>query len=154
MSIENDFLEIVDNNEIADVFSMFHDGGLAGLQKNEESIIIQVDCRYLAEMFQDGFKNFYVELIGLDNCKFVDWDEEVRDDLTYIFATDKEIARSEIIDSAVVIYVNKNYDDSLGGEIRFNVDSIKIYNENMKPLSFTQLVIANDKYWGKFNSKK
>lgn len=96
-------------------------------------------------MFQDGFDYFFVELIGLKHCQFIDWDKNIRTDLNYIFTTEKEIARAEVIKEIIVVYSNEHpFIDSLGGEISFQIDSIQVYDEKMRSITYAQLQEAND----------
>jgi len=46
---------------------------------------------------------------------------------------------------SIVVYSNEHlFNDSLGGEISFQIDSIQVYDEKMRSITYAQLQEAND----------
>ncbi|WP_291723122.1 hypothetical protein [Bernardetia sp.] len=53
---------ITEKQEMADTFSVLHDGTIESYEQKNNSIILKISCIYLAEHINLAFEYFYVEL--------------------------------------------------------------------------------------------
>jgi hypothetical protein len=144
--------EISDISVMADVFSIFHDGCFEEVQQDNKLLCLKVGVEYLAELVIKGNTFFYLELDGVSELKFIDWDKKVLAGPQNIFGTYRGIARAEVRDDLIVIYVNDNGPEEPGGEVSMKISKMKILDEQKTLISFDELVKLSDSYWSKFSS--
>ncbi|KGO91790.1 hypothetical protein [Flavobacterium subsaxonicum] len=94
-------MEAIEN--IKDVFSIFHDGGIEGWEGDDKLLTLTIGCTYLAERINPQFNVFYVELTGVEKLELHPWTLPVIDNtpaLTRpedIFKGDIEITSCEVV---------------------------------------------------------
>ncbi|MDQ3108895.1 MAG: hypothetical protein M3R17_03280 [Bacteroidota bacterium] len=61
------------SEDIADLFSMFHDGGIEEMIADENGHNLKIGLTYLAERIKPEYHFFYLRLISVEKFEFVPW---------------------------------------------------------------------------------
>ena len=140
------------NDQIADVFSILHDGIISTKQIKQEQSKWKINCQYLAAIINPSFDHFFIEFKGLEEFSFTPWwNDETRESYNSI----KDIECSlEILDAKVesgIIVITFNHSSTepnfAGGLYNFKVDSIQIFDQENKTLEYEDLDNLAMKYW-------
>ena len=145
--------------DIADVFSILHDGFIISYESNDEKILLTVECPYLAERINADYELFYIELKGVKKLEFETWSNPV--DLPVqvliqpkdIFQAELEILSAEIIGGNVHVACKQHntcYDYS-GGYLFINAKAIKIYDQGKNELTIDVMGKICNEYWNRVN---
>lgn len=128
-------MNITDN--IRDVFSIFHDGVINSFAGDESSLLLEVECHYLAKRIDKSFNNFYIKLEEIDKLYLQTWPNpfdlpvKVLEKATDIFKAKLEILSVDIKDGNAIIACNQhNLEfDYCGGYLTLTCNSIKVYDQ-------------------------
>lgn len=142
-------------NDIRDIFSIFHDGGIVDCKGDLHKLTLTIQCKYLAELINPDFEVFYIDLIGINKLDFDPWmnpiDLEKIDFNSYeeYLKVDLEILSAEIKDDVVLITCNQHDTDLdfCGGNIIISANDFKLFDYNSKQLTIEQLDSICKKYW-------
>lgn len=142
-------------NDIRDVFSIFHDGGIVDCKGDFHKLTLTIQCNYLAELINPDFENFYLDLIEINKLDFDPWmnpiDLEKIDFDSYedYLKVNLEILSAEIKDNLVVVTCNQhNTDlDFCGGHLMISANKIKLFDHNKTEMTIDQLDSVCRLYW-------
>ena len=139
--------------QIADIFSINHDGTITKLENLNNSLSIQIEIEYLASLKNSSYKVLNYELSGYSNFKFVDTCENNK-----VYTEIKEIEKMELsIFQAKVkgdnVIVGVCSDNCPYGELQFSAKNIKIYDQNYAKIEYNELVNMVKRYWKKWQKK-
>lgn len=147
--------------DIADIFSGFHDGVITAYEGNYEKLLLTVECSYLAERINPDYERFYVEGLNLRKIELHTWrpdnhSEKILFDLKKIFQTELEISRATVIDDDVLVhcYVDDIDYDYSGGALCLNCSDVKIYDQGHTLLTadfFNEIVGG---YWDSIRNRR
>ena len=145
-------------NNIRDIFSIFHDGGIIDYKGDLNKMTLTIQCNYLAELIKPDFENFYVDLINITKLEFDPWINQIdlpkREFNNYeeFLKEDLEIISTEIKDSYVFISCYQHNTDLgySGGNLMISAHDIKVYAHDREPMTIEQLNSICRLYWGKF----
>ncbi len=141
--------------DIRDIFSILHDGGISSWSGDKTTLILTVECQYLAERVDKTFDRFYVELRKVDELLLLIWPNPIElpvQTLTEpkdIFKAELEILSADIEDEKVVIACNQHDTefDYCGGNLTVSCQAIKIFDQNKNELTIEQLERISNEYW-------
>lgn len=141
--------------DIADVFSVFHDGGIVNACHEQGSVSMEIEIPYLAEMISSIYTKFKVRLNDFSNAEFLLWLNEAgavsekMHGTGSIFDADVEILKASAVGKRVALTFNQ-YDPTLnysGGELYFSASSIDIQDESGRLCSVKELRELSAAYW-------
>ena len=142
-------------NDIRDIFSIFHDGGIVDCEGDFDKLTLTIQCNYLAELINPDFENFFVDLIGINKLEFDPWTNpihlEKRDFRSHeeYLKVDLEILSAEIKDDFVLITCNQHDTDLdfCGGNLMISANGFKLFDHNNKQMTMDQLDSISRTYW-------
>ncbi|MCL3782753.1 hypothetical protein EMN47_20400 [Prolixibacteraceae bacterium JC049] len=142
-------------NNIRDIFSIFHDGGIVDCKGDFHKLTLTIQCNYLAELIKPDFENFYLDLIEINKLDFDPWmnpiDLEKIDFDSYedYLKVDLEILSAEIEDDLVVVTCNQHDTDLdfCGGYLMISANEIKLFDHNKTEMTIDQLDSVCRLYW-------
>lgn len=149
-------------NDIRDVFAIFHDGSIIDCEGVFTKMTLTIQCNYLAQLINSEFKNFYVDLIEINKLDFDPWmnptdlkkiDFKSHED--YLKA-DLEILSAEIKGNYVLITCNQHDPDSYysGGDLMVSASNYNLYDHNRNPVTVESLNLICQNYWANVKSQK
>src|SRR5690606_4579782 len=65
--------QAISMQDISDVFSVFHDGGITDFSRKGNDMKMTISCEYLAELISPEFADFHVELKNVQKLEFDPW---------------------------------------------------------------------------------
>ena len=142
-------------NDIRDVFSIFHDGGIVDCKGDFTKLTLTIQCNYLAELINPNFEYFYVDLIGVIRLDFDPWMNPVElekiefnshDDFLKV---DLEILSAEAKDDLVIITCNQHDTDLdyCGGNLMISANDFNVLDHNKTTMTIEQLETVCRQYW-------
>lgn len=149
------------NNDIRDVFSIFHDGGIVDCEGDLDKMTLTIQCNYLAELINPDFENFYVDLIGITKLHFDPWMNPIDLDKIEFNSHEEflkvglEILSSDIKDDYVLITCNQ-YDadlDYCGGNLMISATDFGLYDHDKNVMTIEELDSICILYWDKFSKR-
>lgn len=147
-----------DISEIAEVFSIFHDGGFSGHMLEGDRLTLQVDCEYLAELIHPSFTQFSVLLKNVSRIDYRPWMEPHDLPLRNFekpseFITEYlEIISAEVVDGEVHISTHQADPDLdySGGILCITASSIEVKSEGGTTIPLDELRATARSYWDSF----
>ena len=148
-------------NEMADVFSIFHDGVISGYTGDENLLRIEIYCEYLAKRVNPSYRYFYVEFEGIEKLEFLPWMNPIElpqismKEAKDIFQAPLEILAAEIENDYVKIYCNQ-HNSGLGysgGTILLNCTSAKVFDQGNNAITIEKLTNICNGYWDDFSKR-
>lgn len=147
--------------DIRDIFSILHDGGISEWTGDKCLLTLTVECQYLAERIDKSFDKFYVELLSVDKLELDPWTNPVdlpviiKTDLADIFKAELEILSAEIKDDAVIVTCNQHDTDFdyCGGSLTISCQTIKVFDQNKNELTIKQFGEIGKNYWDEWSKK-
>jgi hypothetical protein len=147
--------------EIADVFSILHDGTIESRTGDENRLMLKVSCIYLAERINSSFEYFYVELSNINTIELNSWPSNMnlppvlKTGLDNIFKDELEI-NSVKIENEIVIVTCLQHDpdaDISGGELKIACNAIQVYDQDKNVITIDELDKLCNAYWDEFKKK-
>lgn len=144
---------------IAEVFSIFHDGSPEDWKYHNGNVTLKVYCTYLAERIDTSYHHFKVEIHNVHQFKYKPWGEtkEIRlmENLSYIEKYTFEISSAEVKNNVVFITC---LEDNMspknpGGEFIIDGNEIEIFDEGGTQLPLEQLIKISKGYWEDFKTR-
>ncbi len=143
--------------DIADVFSIFHDGEIAAWKGNEQLLTLTMDYPYLAEMINPDFEIFYIELYDIEKLDLLTWSNPsdspqlILKDYKKVFQLPLEIGYADIENDSITVscYQRDSKYDYYGGNLHLACKQIKIYDHEKNELTVDELNEFCKKYWAK-----
>ncbi|AHM59127.1 hypothetical protein D770_08910 [Flammeovirgaceae bacterium 311] len=141
--------------DIAEVFSLFHDGSIVGWTGDNDILTLKIDCLYLAERLNADYEYFNLILYKIYRLEFDPWtdpsenNKHFKNSLGEIFEAELEILYADVKDSSVEISFNQadpkyNY---CGGNLYLACEAIKIFDQEMNEIKIDELKSICNNYW-------
>ena len=154
-------MKIEEREDIRDIFSIFHDGGIAAASVKDNALVLDVEVQYLAERVNPEYKGFKVFLYGFRDVEFSTWPSDLEstpvkiNDIQSIFKPELEVLEANLKGNNIEIVCNQHSSayDYCGGELSFNVDSAAVQDESGKLYTIEELDILCKGYWDEWASK-
>ena len=153
---------ITQKQDMADVFSVLHDGMIEEHKIEDGNLILELYCQYLAKNINPSYEFFLVKLNQLKSISLMPWLKDSQEEIFWkdtelIFQKGLEILNAEVISENIIrVFCDCNYefDSSLnyvGGTLEFDCHSIRIFDEEKKEISLDFLKEIAIKYWEEFS---
>lgn len=149
---------VTNTENVRDIFSIFHDGTIAGWKGDKSSLTLKIECQYLAEKIDPTFEDFFVELTDIGKLVLVVWmnsielEQEYFVELKDIFQAELEILSAEIENDLIKVSCNQSDTtfDYFGGTLYISCKDIKVFDQNRVELTIDRLDQICKQYWDKF----
>lgn len=141
--------------DIEDIFSILHDGTIESWNGDINKLTLKVSCLYLAELIDNSFEYFYIELYNINKIELFAWmnpinlEQKIFTELEDIFKAELEILSADKKENDVIIACNQHdlEFDYCGGNLTLNCEEIKIFDEMKNHLSIDDIDNICNKYW-------
>ena len=148
-------------SDIAAMFSVMHDGGIAAWSGDFAGLRLRVEIEYLARRISSAFRYFEIELVHVRDLRFSTWPNDeaapprVVSDPDRIFHAELEILSAEVHGTGVRVICNQPSPnlDYCGGEMDFTVDCAVVRDEHQNVWSVSELSALADAYWSEWQRK-
>ncbi|CAG5079966.1 hypothetical protein [Parvicella tangerina] len=141
-------------NKLAEIFSIFHDGGIDEINVDGNSMEITIGCAYLAQMENEEYKNFYLSLENVTTFEFHTWDDEIFTDIPTMVNFWPEIMTAEIEKETIKVVCNIDTENKrTGGLLWIKANLVSLKNHKKAELSINQLETMSRNYWDNFGRK-
>lgn len=133
-------------NEICEVLSVFHDGGIEECYGDSDRLNIKVSCAYLAELVNKGSDHFLIILCGVSKFYFEEWllpiekGSRIIADLSEIANADTELNTPVIEDDHIKYFCTK-------GVLYIKCKAIEIRDQYQNAIHPEQLYDIANRYW-------
>lgn len=141
---------------VADVFQMFHDGGIIAYEGDNTLLRLTIQCDYLAELIKPEFQFFYIDLFEITQFDLDAWNPIGEPPLIlHGFAqslqAELEIGYSDVLNDHVRVSCHQSDDNYnyVGGNLLVNCSAIKVYNQELNELTVDELETICDSYWSR-----
>jgi hypothetical protein len=140
--------------EIARIFSIFHDGGLDGIQCKGADLILQLGLTYLAERIQPEFNFFTLTLHKVKRFEFVPWSDVVKPfkDAQQIVGLYLEMNHALLENDEIHVVCLCNEDEFSGGDLFIDAESYEFHTEAGTAMTIEELAAISKDYWTRFAS--
>lgn len=147
--------------DIRDIFSALHDGGIVSWKKAGSSLTLKVDCEYLAERIDNTFQSFTIKLHDVQKLEFEPWlgEENLQQanftNIDEIFQGELMLSSASIENDYVKIYCVQRYGKFgySGGELFLNGKAIALFDHAGQSLSLDQLCDISKEYWEDWSNR-
>ena len=147
---------------IANIFSMFHDGCFLSHDFDGDELSLTIEIMYLAERVDPEFTKFRVKLIRPSNISFCTWpinlDNEptLITDLSEIFHDGVGILQAKLEGHTIEVACDQISSDRdyCGGVLAFEAKSVIVLDEAGKEYSIVELGQLCTAYWSNFGLGK
>ncbi|HLV24279.1 MAG TPA: hypothetical protein VKY36_05825 [Moheibacter sp.] len=147
------------NQQLSKIFNLFHDGAIESYRESSETLILKIECTYLANLLNQNFNFFILELKNISIIEFDIFNQsnssiiKKSNDIHEIFSAEIQIFSSEIINGIVNVncwQINdlKGY---CGNNLKIVSENIQLYDEEMNNITIEDLSIISDNYWNNFH---
>ena len=147
-------------SEIADLFSVFHDGEIVSHHADGSDLRLRLDVGYLARRIQPTFKFFEVDLIGVEHLDFTTWpnDDAPPSHLKSpeeIFQPRLEFLSGEAEGAVVRVVCNQpgSHVGYSGGDLRFEIRGALVRDESGVEWSLQGLKLLAEAYWAEWSEQ-
>jgi hypothetical protein len=147
-------MKIKGQENISDIFSIFHDGKIVKYVLEGDSLQIEVKIKYLAQRIDLSFSIFSVRLIAVSQIRFCPWSNagasaEMISDLNTIFDQELEILEGNHRNGEIeVICVQHSPKFThAGGELYLIAESAEVKDEVGRSYSLEELGEICKGYW-------
>ncbi|WP_375559601.1 hypothetical protein ACE193_17955 [Bernardetia sp. OM2101] len=157
----NSAFSLTQKQDMADVFSVLHDGMIEEYKIEDDNLVLKIYCQYLAKDINISHEYFSIKLNQLKSISLMPWLKNSQEEIFWkdtelIFQKGLEILNAEVISENIIRVVcdcNYEFDSSLnyvGGTLEFDCNSIRIFDEAKNEISLDYLKEIATKYWNKF----
>jgi hypothetical protein len=146
---------IRDPADIAEVFSILHDGRITQVEAGDGVLVLNVQIRYLAQRIAAGYRGLSVTLGGVKDVSFEPWPKDVQRSLPVmtdwgaIFAPVLDILDGDVVDGGIQITCNQAAPEYpyCGGELRLSAGWVEVVDEGSTRYSLEELRSLAAAYW-------
>lgn len=154
-------MNITDPQDLADMFSIFHDGTIEAWTLSDGVLSLVVDIPYLANRVHSSYEQFTIQLVNVDSLTFKTWPTaevkpEFLADAARIFLFPLWILEGQVDNSQIVVYCSlpKIEDPGYsGGELRFYADGANVTTQGGELISLDQLKTHAENYWEEWSQQ-
>jgi hypothetical protein len=142
---------IVGNKNIADIFSIFHDGSISQASYKNGQAKFSIDIEYLAERVQPSFQKFFVVVHGFSAFGLRTWSSQFNEAVQIItvfeqiFIPELEILGGEVEDGHISL--NCLGEANEYRELFFSAEGVTVTDQAGKEYSFADLACLCREYW-------
>lgn len=144
---------------LSNIFSVFHDGGIARYSANENNLDLDIEIMYLAERVNPAFRHFHVSLHDIRNLYFSTWPKEsaaepsILRSPAQIFEPELEILSGEYDSEQVMVICNQSSAecDYCGGILYFSASDATVTDEAGQEYSIDALHRLCEDYWDEWS---
>lgn len=141
--------------DIANIFSLFHDGVISSHLSSKEGVLFIVEIPHLAQIINPAYTKFLVCLFGANTVQFQTWPSDADNSSTTLTALDEifklrlEILQGEVRGNTIEVSCNQTADAFPygGGELQFQVEIATVSDEAGKFWPIGQLDALFKEYW-------
>lgn len=152
-------LMITGAENLSDMFSIFHDGGVARYSANGDNLDLDIEIMYLAERVNPAFRSFHVSIQNVQDISFSTWLKEsgveplVLRSPAKIFGPKLEILSSEVYGEQIKVICNQPSAecDYCGGELYFSASGATVTDEAGREYSIDALQQLFKDYWDEWS---
>lgn len=145
---------------IAEIFSIFHDGVIASYLSSNDGLLLVIEVRYLAQRINPAYTKFLVCLFEAKDVQFHPWPNNADNSSQPITAVDEifkprlDILQGEVRDKIIEIVCNQaspTFPYS-GGELQFHAESAAVSDESGRFWSLEELAELCKAYWDEWSN--
>ena len=147
-------------SDIADLFSIFHDGEIVSHVLDGRDLRLRIDVEYLAKRIRPTFQCFDVDLIGIADIEFTTWPKQENEPASHLRVPEKIFTpRLEVLSGETegrLIRVVCNHPGRLsysGGDLRFPATAAHVRDEAGREWSLEELKSLAEAYWTEFSER-
>lgn len=141
--------------ELADLFSILHDGVIVEAVVENRDLTLRVEIRYLTQRIRSDFTTFVVRLAGVEDLAFTTWPNDASllpqllRDASEIFVPALDILSGELKEGLIHVACNQPSPKApyCGGTLAFRAKSAEVSDELGKRYSHSELVELARGYW-------
>ena len=146
---------IIGQENIAEIFSVFHDGGIDRYVLQDGRLDLWIEIPYLAERINSEFSCFKISLSGVGGIAFRPWlvadEEPVFVSMDEAFQLELGILWAEVVGGAISIGCDQCVGDmSAGGNLFIEAQAAEVSDEAGTFYSLEELVTLANGYWNEF----
>jgi len=153
-------VETINDQQLAMLFSVFHDGVFCDVVQQGDTLQFDIDIRYLAARVNPLFSKFHIMLAGVEELTFITWPDDVGSnptvftDISAIFTPRLELLSAEVSNDMVKISCNQPLAGLgyCGGDLKIKATSVVVKDEAGTAYSIDELQALNDGYWDEWGS--
>lgn len=148
---------ITQPQEVADLFSILHDGRIDHWEGDGQRVRLRVCCDYLAQLIDPSFTYFTLELLQMQQVAFRTWPNplngpvEVLATMDQIFRPTLEILAAEVRENTIEVTCNQ-HDTACaycGGVLSFTCLGAIVRDQGQRELTLEQLDALCQQYWNR-----
>jgi hypothetical protein len=147
---------------LASIFSIFHDGGIASYCLSAGVLVLDVEIMYLAERVNPGSRSFRVSLRNVRDLHFSTWPKGASAQPSVLRAPDQifhpelEIMSGEADGDRIKVLCNQPSSscDYCGGELYLAAESATVIDEDGRDYSIDELRQISKAYWDEWASRR
>lgn len=149
--------EITDLESISEVFSIFHDGEIAGATVDGDDLRLEIDITYLAVRVCPEFSGFTIHLNHVEDLTFATWPKnldvavapQVLTDASLIFDPPLDILSGRVVEGRLEVVCNQTSKERsyCGGIVSLRVGSARVTDPLGKAYSIDELGTICKGYW-------
>jgi hypothetical protein len=153
---------MINNQEdIRDIFNIFHDGDIIGYSLSTDSLCLVIEIPHLAKRINKNFTKFKVMFYGCKDVSFRTWPRlknakpEIITEIDTIFKDKHWILDAEIIQDKFKVACSQADEglDFCGGDLSFSATSANVTDENRKEYTIDELASINEAFWDEWAKK-
>ncbi len=131
------------------LFSLFHDGSILNIKKDNHNYTFKVDILYLAERIYPDFCYLNVRLVGVQEfvLEIVEFSKVITD-IDQMNQFDIEVLQAEIEDDGIKILCSCDRGDF--SYLTIKADDIQVYDPDWNAIELAQLEQIARGYWEDF----
>lgn len=149
-------------SDIADLFSMLHDGVVASFRLEDTTLQLEVEIPYLTQRIDPNYRFFRVALVGVQTPLLETWPKEQSAPPELISRWEEilnpppDILSGEIKNGRIHITLNQPAVECAhcGGTLEVSIESVAVYDESGKSYTPDELKRLCTEYWQDWSSKK
>lgn len=145
---------------IASIFSVFHDGIIQNHKFEGRDLSLTVSVLYLAQRINPAFSHFTLELQNVEGLCFRAWTETATlaspiYDVVPLLGDACQILGGKVCDKKIHVEcsLDQNATGYFGGELIFTCTAANIYDEGSKSYSTDVLISLAKAYWEDWKEK-
>ncbi|OJJ11611.1 hypothetical protein BKI51_07710 [Alphaproteobacteria bacterium AO1-B] len=147
--------------DIADIFSVFHDGWVEDIYYSDRNLKLKIGIPYLAKAIAQGASGFEVSLESIKDFRFCSLTNEAErtpviiENTKDILNLQLEILRGDVVDGSVRVLCQTHVSERLstGGHLFIEAKSATVEAENGAQVSIEELRDTSSAYWNAWEAK-
>ena len=143
------------SEELADIFSIFHDGWISAIEPAGPDLRLRIEVEYIAELISPEFTSFTLELSDVTTFAYESWDKGRHATAAEIAALEPEILQAEVEGEFVcVICDHTDPSGNGGGTLTIFCRGYSLFDQHGTPVPVERLQETAKYYWDEVFGKK